>query len=113
MSAPGGGGHAPRREAYVYWTLPSEALGEALPAMGVFQQALALAAPGLVARLLLRQDDAGGGVATVMETYALPSHPAGLGDALLDHIHSQGDAASAPWRGGTRHVELFAEPAAD
>jgi hypothetical protein len=104
------GGHALRREVFVYWKLAPEVLAEAVAGTGTFQRAMALAAPGLQARLLVRCDDGAAATATLMETYALPAQPGGIGDALLARLRHDGDAATAPWRHGARHVEVFAEP---
>lgn len=103
------GGHTPRREACVWWKLPRPACDEALAGFGVFQRALACAVPGLQARLLRRVDDPAAATATLMETYALPSRPGGLGDGLLERLRTEGDAASAAWRVGERHFEIFTE----
>lgn len=103
------GGHAPRREAYVWWKLPLAACDEAVTGFGIFQRAVSCAVPGLQARLLRRDDDPAGSTATLMETYALPSRPGGLGEGLLERLRTEGDAASAAWRVGERHFEIFTE----
>ena len=114
MTAQAAGGHAPRREVFVYWKLAPEALADAVAGTHTFQRALALATPGLQVRLLVRCDEGEHAVATatLMEIYALPAHPGGIGDTLLARLREDGDAATAPWRRGGRHVEVFAEPPA-
>lgn len=97
-----------RCELYLYWRTSQADLPAATKAMLAFQQQQTVAWPGLRARLL-RRADAAGDAATLMETYALPSNAGGIGKTLRQHIIDSGDAASAPWRDGARHIEVFSE----
>jgi hypothetical protein len=96
----------PSRELYLYWRTGSADAAAATVAMRAWQQALQRAYPGLRTRLLRRADEAAPET-TLMETYL---QPGGIGPALQRHIADAGDAASAPWRRGARHVEVFIEP---
>jgi len=83
------------RELYFYW----RALGgaaSALQATRTFQQTLAARWPDLQTRLLVRSDGT-----TLMEVYA------GADEAMLERLVVEGDAATAPWRSGPRHLEVF------
>jgi hypothetical protein len=82
------------RELYFYWRIAGDA-GAALGAVRRFQQAVTARWPAASARLLLRADGS-----TVMEVYAA----AGAERAALV---AEGDAATAPWRAGPRHLEVF------
>ena len=95
-------------ELYLYWRTALANLPAATAAMQAFQRQQSLSTPGLQARLLQRVD-ASGGDATLMETYKLPAVAGGIGDALRQRIADGGDAASAPWRVGARHLEVFSE----
>jgi len=97
-----------RSELYLYWRTSLADLPAARLAMQTFQHRQTLSAPGLRARLLQRAD-APDSAATLMETYALPASAGGIGDALRERIVQGGDAASAPWRAGPRHLETFSE----
>lgn len=92
------------RELFVYYRVPAadaEALARAVDAM---QAGLRQGHPGLIARLL-RRDDATDGPETWMETYASPLR-SGIDAALEAEI----EAAARPLLpriDGTRHLERF------
>jgi hypothetical protein len=101
---------ASARELYLYWRTGSADAAAATVAMRAWQQALQRAHPDLQARLLRRADEAAAETKpeiTLMETYL---QPGGIRPALQQHIADAGDAASATWRRGPRHVEVFIEP---
>jgi hypothetical protein len=97
---------APGRELYIYWRMGSADAAAASLAIRAWQLALQKAHPGLRARLLRRADEAAAEV-TLMETYL---QPGGIDPALQQHIADAGDAVSAAWRRGPRHLEVFIEP---
>ena len=97
------------RELFVYYRVPAAGARAAQATAIAAQAALRAAHPGLVARLLRRDDgvDAGqAAAATWMETYARPCVPPGVDEALQSAIES----ACAPLLAlidGARHVEAF------
>lgn len=92
------------RQAFVYWRVEPASLADAVAALRSLHARWAVEWPALQAQLFLRADpDA---APTLMETYAL-DQPEGLGDADLRRIHREADVATAAWRRGTRHEELF------
>ena len=93
-----------RRELYIYWRVAPAQMGQAAAAVQAWQASLALAHPGLQARLLSRCDS-DEPQATLMETYAAA---AGLSVALQRDIVEQGAQVTEPWRQGLRHAEIFA-----
>jgi hypothetical protein len=99
------------RELYLYWKLAPGHRETALAALREFQRASELSAPGLAARILLRDDDrSDDGPITLMEIYARPGVPGGVDPQLQAQIASAGDAATAAWRIGPRHLEVFVRP---
>jgi hypothetical protein len=97
---------AAARELYLYWRTSRADAAAATHAIRAWQQALTMDHPGLQARLLRRADEVVAEL-TLMETYAVPG---GIGAALQQQIAERGDAVSALWRRGPRHVEVFIEP---
>ena len=83
------------RELYFYWRALGSA-AEAVQATRRFQQSIEARRPGVTARLLLRGDGS-----TLMEVYA------GADEATQEVIVVEGDGATAPWRSGPRHLEIF------
>ena len=77
------------------------------------QASLTAGQPGLVARLLRRDDDPGSSTQTWMETYALDGlrDSPGVGPDLQQRIEAAIGAA-APALVGARHVEVFFADAA-
>jgi hypothetical protein len=94
-------------ELYFYWRANPADMAAVKTAVQTWQAAVRHAQPGLQTRLLQRAEVAAPEV-TWMEIYALPG---GIGPALQQHIVERGDAATAPWRRGPRHLEVFTEPA--
>ncbi len=90
------------RELYFYWRIAPAQRAEAVNAARRFQAAACAGRPGLQARLLVKADGS-----TLMEVYRCA---AGIDDATLDHLVAEGDAASARWRSGERHCEVFGPP---
>ena len=95
------------RELYLYWRTSHADAPAASAAVRAWQQGLQSEQPGLQARLLRRADEAPAET-TLMETYVLAG---GIGPALQQHIAQRGDEATAAWRRGPRHLEVFIEPA--
>ncbi len=91
------------QELFIYWLVPAGCLADAATATQTWQQALAEQQPALRCGLY-RRADAAGGPDTLMETYAAAG---GIDDALLRTIASAGDAATAGFRDGARHLEIF------
>jgi Domain of unknown function (DUF4936) len=94
-------------ELYIYWRVSPGDVQAASQALRVWQLGLQAGLPGLQARLLKRLDTAAV-EETLMETYVLAG---GIGPTLQQRIVDAGDAVSSPWRRGSRHVEVFSEPA--
>ena len=93
------------RELFVYYRIDDGAASAARDAVEAMQERLRVAHPGLVARLLVRDDDAST-PQTWMETYALPGSSAGADR----HVEAAVEAEAAAWaslRAGPRHVEAF------
>lgn len=95
------------RELYVYWKLPPDRQVAAVEQVRTLQSRLTEAHPGLQARVLARCDLSSGGQATLMETYARPSAPAGVDEGLQQAIEQAAAGALAGLDGGPRHVEAF------
>lgn len=97
MSSPSAG------ELYVYYKVPGAQTSAAQLEIQALQASLRRQWPGLESRLLRRDDIAGDGTQTWMETYRAP---AGLSPGLVEAILSQlADWPSA--RIGPRHTERF------
>jgi hypothetical protein len=88
---------------FIYWKTGREDAASAAAELAVCQQDLCRLHPGLVATLYRRADEIGAAV-TFMETY---SRHGGIDAALQAEIVASGAAASARWRQGERHVEIF------
>jgi hypothetical protein len=103
------------RELFVYYRVPRACVASAQAAVRAAQAALRVEHPGLVARLLRRDDDAAADPAlpeTWMETYAWPASPQGIDEKLQAAI----EAGAAPLLAlidGMRHVEAFAGDAVE
>lgn len=97
---------APARELYLYWRTGRADAAAATIGIRAWQQDLQKEHPGLQARLLRRADQSAAEL-TLMEIYTAPG---GIGPALQQHITDRGDAVSAAWRRGPRHLEVFIEP---
>jgi len=103
------------REIFVYYLVDVAAAATLAVAVRDAQAALVRRHPGLVARLLEREqperpeqrDDAGDATQTWMETYAFDGErDAGIGPDLQLLIESE-MAATVTGRVGARHVEVF------
>ncbi|MCY7314600.1 MAG: DUF4936 family protein [Rubrivivax sp.] len=92
-----------QRALFVYWHVEPGRLDEATAVTQTWQQALCRQHPTLQASLY-RRTDADPGRRTLMESY---SAPGGIDEALMHTISAQGEAATAAWRQGARHVEVF------
>jgi hypothetical protein len=93
------------RELFVYYRIDAAAAAAARDAVEAMQARLRSAHPGLVARLLIR-DEHGSTPQTWMETYALPGSSAGANRDVEAAVEAQA-AAWATLRAGPRHVETF------
>ena len=107
-----------QHELYIYWRVAPADADAACAAMRAWQHTLTLDVRGLRPRLLRRVENAAvPGTAqpsvTLMEIYAISGQHPGMTPAVQQRIIDGGNAASAPWRQGVRHVELFdgSEPA--
>ncbi len=92
------------RQLFIYWRVAAADLAAARRAVLELQQRLRLQHPAVQPSLLLRDDPAGLDEATLMEIYA--SHD-GIDAALQQHIEVLCEPATARWRRGPRHVEVF------
>jgi hypothetical protein len=90
-------------EVFIYWRLAAPDREDAVAAIAVCQRELCARLAGLRTGLYLRTD-AGDGPLTLMETYG---HPLAIDDVMRCQIVEAGDAATARWRVGPRHVENF------
>jgi hypothetical protein len=90
-------------ELFLYWRTQAQNLAGAQAAVQALQRDLRRSHPGLVARLYVRQEEAGSDP-TLMETYA---HPAGMGTALQREVVNAAGEMLAPWCQGPRHLEAF------
>jgi len=97
------------RELFVYYRVEAAAAAAARDAVDAMQARLRHSHPGLVARLLVRDED-GPGPQTWMETYARPGSREGVDRRLEAAIEAEA-AAWANQVSGTRHIEAFS-PAA-
>jgi hypothetical protein len=94
------------RELFVWYRVRKDRADAARAAALAMQRSLCAERPGLQARLLVRDD---GETSTWMETYSLPSPPAGSGVDVA--IEAAIAAAALRLEGlidGPRHVEAFA-----
>jgi hypothetical protein len=105
--SPGPAATPPGPELYLYWRVAAADAAQAVDATRRWQRELQGQVPGLAARLLQRADGTAGD-ATLMEIYSLAG---GVGAAVQQRIVDEGAAATAPWRRGVRHLEVFSEPA--
>lgn len=104
------------RELYVYWRLARSDLEAARAALQGWQRRLCAEVAELDAALYLRADEGadvqaneGADEATLMETYRIEAGAgmAGVSPGVEARIRAEGDALSAAWRRGPRHVEVF------
>lgn len=95
------------RELYVYWKLPPDRQVAAVVQVRTMQARLIESHPGLQARVLARCDLSSGGQATLMETYARPTVPAGVDLDLQQAIEQAAATALGGLGAGPRHVEAF------
>lgn len=93
------------RSLFVYWKTPRAMLDAATASLAAAQRGLVERHPGLQARLYRRADD-DGELATLMETYA---RDGGIDATLAQAVDAAADGASAGFRHGARHVEVFEE----
>ncbi len=96
------------RELFIYYAVDPAQAGALREALAAWHRALGAAHPGLVARVLVRDDDAGP-LQTWMETYSTRPEllPAGIDDALQARIEAGARAHLLPFIAGDRHVEVF------
>jgi hypothetical protein len=90
-------------ELFIYWRLAAADRSDSVAAVARCQSELCERFPGLRAGVYLRTE-AGDEPLTLMETYA---HALKLDQAMRGLIVEAGDAATARWRAGPRHVETF------
>jgi hypothetical protein len=90
------------RELFVYYRIREGAATSARAAVVAMHEELRVLRPGLVARLLTRDEPSG--TATWMETYA--AAPAGV-DAAIESTVAEHAARLVPFIDGARHVEAF------
>ena len=93
------------RELFVYYRIETANAAAARDAVAAMHARLRRLHPGLVTRLLVRDDD-GSGSRTWMETYALP----GSGEGVDRRLEAAIEAEAATWAHllvGPRHVEAF------
>ena len=102
MSGSGGG----VRELFFWYRVRAESVDAARAAVAAMQATLCADVDGLVARLLVRSDD-GEAMQTWMETYARPSHRAGVDADIAARIESSARSL-AGFIEGDRHGEAFA-----
>ncbi len=93
------------RELFIYYRVRDTDATPAREAVGAMQYELRTARPGLLARLLIRQDEAKGSQ-TWMETYSAGPGSAGIDIACEALIESHAKAL-VPFIEGARHVEAF------
>ena len=99
------------RELFVYYRIDPAVAAATRDAVEAMQARLRHSHRGLVARLLVR-DEEGSGPQTWMETYALPGSREGVDRRLEAAI----EAEAVAWAHrvvGPRHVEAFRLPGAD
>jgi len=97
-------------ELYVYYCVRPGAEAAARAAVLAAQTALVHNHAGLAARLLRRAGGERDDGETWMETYARPTHPAGIDAALEAAIEcSVGAAVAAHLVDGRRHIETFCD----
>jgi quinol monooxygenase YgiN len=92
------------RQLFIYWRVGAADLPLARRSVLELQQRLRLENAGLQASLLLRDDVANSGENTLMEIYASQR---GIDASLQRQIEALCEAATAAWRRGPRHVEVF------
>lgn len=88
-------------DLYFYWRLPVESVAAADAAFRAWHQEFNAEGAGLSARLFVRHAEAPE-ASTLMEVYA-------ASDAWRERLVQEGDALSARWRSGPRHLEVFDE----
>ena len=88
---------------FVYYRVAERDLQAALNAARDMQADLVVERPDLKTTLW-RRPDAKDGEVTLMETYRRST---GIDAALIQHIEAVASVASAAWRRGKRHVEVF------
>jgi hypothetical protein len=95
-------------ERYIYYRVHPDC-AHRLPAAAIrLQAALRERLPELQARLLVRQGSGAGlDAPTWMETYAAPTRPGGVDDALLAEIETLAGIHLADAIVGERHIESF------
>jgi hypothetical protein len=93
------------RELFVYYRIDPAAAAATREAVEAMQARLRSSHPGLVARLLVRDED-GSAPQTWMETYALPGSREGVDRRLEAAIAAEAEAWSHRLV-GPRHVEAF------
>ena len=96
------------RELFVYYRIETANAAAARDAVAAMHARLRALHPGLVARLLVRDDD-GSGSRPWLETYALARSGEGV-DRRLEAAIEADAAAWAHLRAGPRHVEAFTAP---
>lgn len=89
-------------ELFFYWRLPADAVPAAQAALRAWHRGLDAAGTALLPRLYVRHASESGGPSTLMEVYAAP-------EAWRERLVSEGDALTARWRSGPRHLEDFDE----
>ena len=94
------------RELYVYYRVRADAATSAHAAIKAMQDKLRRAHPGLLARLL-RRDEADGAM-TWMESYAFVGVTSSVGvDRRIEEAIAESAATLMPFIDGGRHVEAF------
>jgi hypothetical protein len=93
-------------ELFIYYRVPAQRSQEAKRILLQWQRALNAAHPELRARLLMRPD-AGEGLQTWMETYALSSTGTDAAHTALRALLEQGPAELQSCIVAGRHVEVF------
>jgi hypothetical protein len=97
---------APTREVFVYYRVRLEDLPAVVAAVDALHKRWREHYDGLACALLRREaePDLGSGVVTLMEVYKAPQ---GVALEWQTAIEASASAALAPWRVGSRHVEVF------
>lgn len=97
---------APPREVFAYYRVRLEDLPAVVAAVGALHGRWREQYGGLACMLLRREaeSDPGSGVVTLMEVYKAPQ---GVALEWQTAIEAAASAALAPWRIGSRQVEIF------
>jgi hypothetical protein len=97
---------APPRGVFVYYRVRLEDLPAMMAAVDVLHKRWREQYDGLACTLLRREaePDPGSGVVTLMEVYKAPQ---GVALDWQSAIEAAASAALAPWRVGSRQVEVF------